>query len=391
MRVLHVGPTPFFSDRGCHIRIRGLIGALSRKGISSRLCTYHHGADVEGVETIRIPSVPFYHQVQAGPAPLKYIADVLLLFRVLAETVRWRPDIIHGHLHEGALLGWIASTLLFWRKIPVVFDMQGSLTGELKTYGYFQERPLMERAFERLEEFISQRPSAIACSSQAGLEIARNRFGVPGERLRLVLDGYDAMNADPERVARLRRVLGLGEREFIVVFSGSLLPIKGLQILHEVIRLTAEQDLQMHFLIVGFPTESTEAFLKGHGLEDICTLTGRVPFSELGNYLDLATVAIDPKEEGSGEASGKILNYMAAGLPVVCFDQPNNRRMLGDLGSYAPPVDPEGLVTQLENLRASPQLRGEIREGLLHRVCTEFDWDRSASSLVDIYRAVGAA
>ena len=27
LRILHIGPTPFFSDRGCHIRIRGLVEA----------------------------------------------------------------------------------------------------------------------------------------------------------------------------------------------------------------------------------------------------------------------------------------------------------------------------------------------------------------------------
>ena len=39
MRVLHIGPTPFFSDRGCHMRIRGLIRALNDAGVENRLFT----------------------------------------------------------------------------------------------------------------------------------------------------------------------------------------------------------------------------------------------------------------------------------------------------------------------------------------------------------------
>ena len=30
LRVLHIAPTPFFSDRGCHIRIDGIVNALNR-------------------------------------------------------------------------------------------------------------------------------------------------------------------------------------------------------------------------------------------------------------------------------------------------------------------------------------------------------------------------
>jgi len=35
------------------------------------------------------------------------------------------------------------------------------------------------------------------------------------------------------------------------------------------------------------------------------------------------------------EANGKLLNYMACGLPCVVFDNPVNRELLGDVGCYA--------------------------------------------------------
>ena len=37
MLVLHIAPTPFFADRGCHIRIRNEIEALRREGDALRL------------------------------------------------------------------------------------------------------------------------------------------------------------------------------------------------------------------------------------------------------------------------------------------------------------------------------------------------------------------
>ena len=43
-------------------------------------------------------------------------------------------------------------------------------------------------------------------------------------------------------------------------------------------------------------------------------------FFELPRYLSMADVAVDPKIDEAGEGSGKIFNYMGAGLPVVCFN-----------------------------------------------------------------------
>ena len=388
MRVLHIGPTPFFSDRGCHVRIRGLIHALTRRRIQSRLCTYHHGRETDGVETVRSLRVPGYTQVDAGPAPLKYVADALLFARVCGQLRRWRPDIVHGHLHEGALIGWAASKLMFWRRTPVIFDMQGSLVGELQEHGYFEGAGMLRRLFERVEGFIDRRPAAIACSSRSSLEIARDRFGIAAERLHLVADGVDAMPPDAAGSADVRRQLGLPEGVPVVVYAGSLLPVKGLPTLHEVILSSARRGLGLHFLLVGYPTEQTTAFVREHELSACCTLADRVPFERVGEYLGLGAMAIEPKVSDSGEASGKVLNYMAAGLPVVCFDTPNNREILGDSGCYASPGSASSLVDQLEALSPDPARCEELGRRGRARVQAQFSWDASAGRLLEIYRTV---
>ncbi len=78
--VLHIAPTPFFADRGCHIRIEGIVRSLRVLDWDSVVCTYHHGYDVEGVETRRIGAIESYTQTAAGPNPWKLWADLKLLF-----------------------------------------------------------------------------------------------------------------------------------------------------------------------------------------------------------------------------------------------------------------------------------------------------------------------
>jgi glycosyltransferase involved in cell wall biosynthesis len=386
LRVLHIGPTPFFSDRGCHIRIRGLVLALQRRGVGCRLATYSHGNDVDGVITNRIAGIPGYTRIDAGPSPFKYLADLLLLWKVCGLLRRWRPHVLHGHLHEGALIGWLARSLVFWRRVPLVFDMQGSLVGELEEHAYFGRIAPLRWIFLAIEWAIDRMPEAIACSSSSSLQIARERFGVPEARLELVPDGVDA---DADAIAAsggtASSALQLPADRIIVVYSGALLPVKGLDELHATIAGCADQQLPVHFLLVGYPTEPTQVFLDSAGLTEHCTLTGRVDFGRLSELLAAADIAIEPKQAAAGEASGKLLNYMAAGLPVVCFDTPNNREMLGETGCYASADSTAQLVDGIVRLAGDADRRGQLGAAARARALESYSWDTSAATLEGLY------
>ena len=93
------------------------------------------------------------------------------------------------------------------------------------------------------------------------------------------------------------------------------------------------------------------------GLAEHTTFTGKIPYRQARDYLALGDVAVAPKLSAT-EGSGKILNYMAMGLPTVAFETPVSREYLGDDGIYATPGDPqslaEALLRGLEELAAPP-------------------------------------
>lgn len=385
VKVLHIGPTPFFSDRGCHIRIRGLVRSLQRRDVECWLCTYGLGSDVADVETERIAGIPGYRRIDAGPSIFKYVADLLLLAKVCGSILRRDPDVLHGHLHEGALIGHAARTLLFWRRLPLVFDMQGSLTGELDQYGYFRWFPPARWLFGAAEWIIDRLPDRIAASSAGSLEIARDRFGIAASRLCLVPDGTDVRPVSEERVVELRADLGLPSGKLVIIYTGSLKRVKGLDALHATIAGCAARRLPVHFLIVGYPVQETKRFLADAGLDPYCALAGRVPFDQISEYLSLADAALEPKPAGSGEASGKLLNYMAAGLPVACLDTPTNRAMLGDSGCYASPDGAEGLIDAIAGLSEDLEHARGLGRQAQARIDSEYSWDASAATLLDLY------
>jgi glycosyltransferase involved in cell wall biosynthesis len=88
-------------------------------------------------------------------------------------------------------------------------------------------------------------------------------------------------------------------------------------------------------LVGGFGSdeEKYEQFTRRNNLEERVYFTGKVRYFSLPAYLALADAAIDPKS-GSTESSGKLVNLMAASLPIICFDNDFNRSRVGEKGFY---------------------------------------------------------
>src|SRR5512135_3327506 len=137
-----IAPTPFFADRGCHVRIYEEARALTALGHEVRIVTYHLGRDMAGIPTVRIPFFPWYRKLSAGPSWHKPYLDIFLFFKALAVGRSFHPDVIHAHLHEGAFLGLFLKKAI---RVPLVFDCQGSLTAEMIDHGFIRGNSLLFR------------------------------------------------------------------------------------------------------------------------------------------------------------------------------------------------------------------------------------------------------
>lgn len=364
------------------MRIRGIIHALSKRDISSVLCTYNLGRDVDGVETVRTAAIPGYTKLEAGPSAFKYLADILLFFKVCGLISSRKPDVIHAHLHEGALIGWAARRVFFWRKIPMVFDVQGSLVGELEAYGYFKKYKFLKRIFWALEYLITRMADRFVCSSQNTVDILRGEFNVDERHVVLANDGADVFQLSED--GGLGKELALPADRAIIIFTGALLEAKGLSYLCETMLEVKKREIKGYFLLIGYPVDAVQDFCEKNQLQAFCTLVGRVPYDELGYYLELADIALEPKLSESGEASGKLLNYMGAGLPVVCFDTGSNRQILGIKGYFA---NPHALTDQIERAINEPVVAREKGEAGKTRVHDLFSWDAAGEKIHSVYNS----
>jgi len=386
--VVHVAPTPFFSNRGCHIRILNEIEGLRDCGVKTILCTYGLGNNISELDIRRIIHIPGYTKTEAGFSPYKFIADILLFFVVLKTVFKERPRVIHGHLHEGGLISWLVSRILFWRKVSVVMDIQGSLSGELKAYGTFKSFPLLLNFFYFLERRISCLPDKIACSSVSSMDFIINKCGINPSRIFILEDVVPGTFFNQIDKHSARNKFNIPNSKKVVIYTGSLLSGKGVDILLDaIIKIVAERS-DIIFILIGYPKEWVEHFAEEHGIKRNTILPGEVKYFELADWLATADLAVDPKLPGSGEASGKILHYMASALSVACFNSNNNKRLLGDNCFFAPDKSAEGLKQAIEMALTDESRRNMNGADSRNKAKAEFSLDATGLQLKAMYKSL---
>lgn len=377
-----IAPTPYFADRGCHVRIYEEARALSALGHDLRIVTYHLGRDMPGIPTLRIRRIPWYRKLSAGPSWHKPYLDLLLFFKTLAVARRFRPHLLHAHLHEGALLGIFLKKLL---KVPLVFDCQGSLTAEIVDHGFVRKGSPVYRLFRAVERFVNDRADRIITSSGPAARELRDGWRVPEGKVKTVMDGVDTGEFSPGSGTEARRLLGLPADGPVAVFLGVLNRYQGIDILLEVVKIVQQRGIGLHFLVMGFPEERYRALAQEAGIADRITFTGRVDYRQASSFLSAGDIALSPKVSLT-EANGKLFNYMACGLPVVAFDTPVNREILGDAGVYARFGDTADFADRLVELVHAGDKRRELASLVREKAISEHAWVVRGSALEEVYR-----
>lgn len=391
-RVLMIAPTSFFSDYGCHVRIYEEAVALRSRGHRVTICTYHNGDDAPGLDIRRSLDVPWRRGVQVGSSRHKLYFDAMLSMQTMRTALSTRPQIIHAHLHEGALIGrFVARTL----RVPLLFDYQGSLTAEMLDHRFLRPRSPLLGPTRRIERFVNDAADLIVTSSHHAARRLIQDERVRRERVRALPDAVDTERFHPralspsERVA-LRARLGIGPDQPVVAYLGLLAPYQGTDLLLEAARRVRAAVPRVHFLIMGYPGTDTYARQAAAlGLSDCTSFPGRIPYLEAHRYLALGDIAVAPKLSLT-EGAGKIFNYIASGLPVAAFDTPVAREIMGHDGYYARPGDATQLAEQLVRLLSGNGEARQRAERLRRRAETAYSWRQRGGELDRIYRTLVA-
>jgi glycosyltransferase involved in cell wall biosynthesis len=157
--------------------------------------------------------------------------------------------------------------------------------------------------------------------------------------------------------------------------------------------LDAVESLTAHYpklalICIGGPVEQYQTRYQKKQPRPQIQFLGYQSFEQTAGYLQLADIAIDPKDPLSTQASGKILNYMAAGLPVIAFASPITRACIGDETYLASEHNAESLSQKIIHcMKLSHAEREQLGEAYRQRITQNYSWTATAQAILKTYQA----
>jgi len=391
LNILMLAPTMFFADYGCHVRILEEALILRKLGHTVTVLTYPNGRNIWDVPIERSWGLPHNYRIEVGSSRHKIYLDVLLLIKTLFYSLKHKPDIIHGHLHEGGLIGWVLSKIL---RVPLVFDFQGSLTGEMLDHNFIEDKSRWLTFMHWLETKIDHMADAVLTSSKHSAGLLHDKFDVPEGRIHPTPDCVNAEVFNPARFNNAQRIslkaqLGIPADKKLIVYAGLLTEYQGVGLMLHALAKLAKTRTDFHLLLMGFPAVNHYRNLaRKFGISELITFTGKMPYENLAAHLALGNIAIAPKLSAT-EGNGKILNYISMKLPTIAFKTPVSKEYLGNYGIYAEDITADALADAIcTGLEFSDDKRAKLGALLRQHAGIHFSWEDVGHQIEDVYEAV---
>jgi glycosyltransferase involved in cell wall biosynthesis len=314
--------------------------------------------------------------------------DLLLARELLKVLRRKRVDVIHTHNIEGLLIGLFARCRT---GVPVVYHVHNLMGPELHTYFDSRLGRWIGRVVGRwVDRYLPQRADCcIALSSKAAREL--RELGVSRERIwgippGIAFDGRRGVD-DPERGAVLGAGYGL-ESGPMVLYTGNLDRYQDIDLLLEAFQRVASQRSNVQLVIA---THSDNGFRHKRaaraGLWRGVHLIVLRDLAALHDLLNMSDVVVSPRTVCFGFPI-KILNYMAAGKPIVASEGSAQGLRHMENGWVVPNGDKEAFAQAILTLLEDRTLAHRLGANAQETAAQAYTWDRAVGGLENMYKSL---
>lgn len=340
------------------------------------------GPDVPALEAhgIRHIAVPLTRRL----TPLADMRALLRLYRVFR---RERFTIVHTHTPKPGLLGQLAARMA---GTPAVINTIHGF--------YFHEHmpPAQQRFYITMERIAARCSDLILSQSSEDLETAL-RLGICSpERIQWLGNGidirrFDPGRIDPQRLAHLRRALGVPPDTPVVGFVGRLVAAKGVIELARAVQQVQSRVGPVTLLIVGgVDREKVDALtpeaIQAAAGTTTCVFAGvRQDMPEMYALMDV--FALPSYREGFPRAA---MEASAMGVPCVVTDVRGCREAVehGRNGFLTPLHDVDALAEAIVRLLQDDNLRAAMGSAGRSMARERFDEQQVFQRVIGAYRRV---
>ena len=267
-------------------------------------------------------------------------------FGTLAFFRRNRPDIILGFSITNGAIGLLLAKLF---RIPYIFyyiDLLHTLV--LVPYAQY---------FARLiSRFLFKNSDRVIVVTKPLQKYVLNE-GVPIEKVHILLNGISLENTvvDREKLRTLKSNISIEDDDFVILYMGYLYDFAGLKEIIDYYNADVKSGkLNIKFLIVG--DGGIYNRLINHIKEinaDWVILTGKVPFFEVTEYIELADLCLmsfELNDVTKDITPVKVMEYMAMKKPVLSTSLPSVVREIGKNNGVIFAQNQKELVEKIRDL-----------------------------------------
>jgi glycosyltransferase involved in cell wall biosynthesis len=378
-----VAACPFPCDRGTPVRIYRTAEHLARRGHEVHVITYHLGtkvADDLPFQVHRIPRVRTYKRLAPGPTYQKLLAlDSLLVWKLLQVLRKHKIDLIHAHHYEGLIVSLAARRLTGH---SVVYDAHTLLESELPFYRLGLMKRTKQWVGRKLDRWLPARASHVIAVTEDIRRRMVHEAKVRSEDVSLVASGVeiDHFQVRSHDLAREKAIKSL-------IFAGNLAPYQGVDVLLKAFKRLLKRRGDIRLLVASAsPHGASQSLCREMGIGDSVDFVA-AGFEELPGLLARADVALNPRADCDGYPQ-KLLNYMAAGKPIVSFAGSAKNLTHRQLGWVVEDGDIQGFVEAIDFLLNHPEWAASLGDNARRYARSEFSWEGVARKVEGVYERV---
>jgi glycosyltransferase involved in cell wall biosynthesis len=376
VRIVQVAPFYYPHAGGVESHVRTLAREFTREGHQVAVVTSRYrralpvAESTEGYRVVRTPclGVVFNTPLDAGVGHLLRRIDA---------------DVVHLH-YPPPLTSFFATQALDHSSIPtcLTYHCDLQLAGSLgRGVTALYQTAFLPPTLSRVDRIIVHTQS-----------YGRTSTMLRGRPLEIIPSVVDLDRFRPGLDASaLRGDLRL-EGKRVLVFTGRLVPHKGVDVILQALR-ALPPDVVLLVIGAGPRLPDLVGLAKGIGVADRVRFCPRVSDDDLPRYLSLGDIFVFPSQnrlEGFGLA---VAEAMAAGLPVIIADVPGVREVIeeGKEGLLVEPLIAADLVRKVRAILDDPSLGDRLGAAGRRRAEERYAPAIVAGQLIRLYERLAAA
>lgn len=330
------------------------------------------GEDRDERSVLRIPSLPL-----PLPAGTPYRLTLPVMSRRNVKGLIADLDVIHAH--SPFVTGWMAQRYARRFGIPLIYTYHTQLE-EYAHYVPFEPNATRYAATRLTRTFANHADAVVAPTPAMALRL--RELGVRS-RIEILPSGIDvALFGSGRRRNELRERLGARDDDTLLLYVGRLAREKNVELLLRAMATAREGRLRLAIVGDGPHRSCLVALAAELGVADVTRFAGAMPRANLPDTYASADAFVMPS---TTETQGLVqAEALAAGLPVIAADAPQNRDVVGECGDLVEP-NPRAFASAFHRIRLP---RDANADADARQRAERFSLDRHVDGIVALYESL---